>query len=64
MVEILHRTQLLRAKETGALVARILQILKSRTGVGTNLQDIDRWTQAMIADAGAESCYVDYAPSF
>src|SRR6188768_1479968 len=24
----------------------------------------DRWAQAMIVEAGAQSCYVDYAPSF
>ena len=38
--------------------------MKNRTSVGTNLLDIDRWAQAMIIEAGAESCYVDYAPSF
>jgi methionyl aminopeptidase len=32
--------------------------------VGTNLLDIDRWAQQMIVEAGAVSCYVDYAPSF
>ena len=64
MIEILKPTELPRAKETGALVAGILQTLKSRCEVGTNLQDIDRWTRAMIAEAGAESCYVDYEPSF
>jgi methionyl aminopeptidase len=64
MIEILSPSELLRAKDTGALVARILQTLKSRASVGTNLLDIDRWTAAMIADAGAQSCYVDYAPSF
>jgi methionyl aminopeptidase len=32
--------------------------------VGTNLLDVDLWTQSMIKEAGAESCYVDYAPSF
>lgn len=55
---------LARAKETGALVAHILQTLKSRSAVGTNLLDIDRWAQAMIVEAGALSCYVDYEPSF
>src|SRR4051794_5354366 len=64
MIEILDSTQLPRARETGALVAGILQTLKGRCEVGTNLLDIDRWTQAMITDAGAESCYLDYAPSF
>jgi methionyl aminopeptidase len=64
MIEILQPSELARARETGALVASILQTVKGRTAVGTNLRDIDRWTQDMIAEAGASSCYVDYAPSF
>ncbi|GAA1507538.1 type I methionyl aminopeptidase [Kribbella lupini] len=64
MIEILSPSELPRAKETGALVADILQTMKSRATVGTNLLDIDEWTKAMILEAGAESCYVDYAPSF
>lgn len=64
VIEILNPTELARARETGALVAHILQTLRERSTVGTNLLDIDAWTKAMIADAGAQSCYVDYAPSF
>ncbi|GAB2576374.1 type I methionyl aminopeptidase [Kribbella endophytica] len=64
MIEILSPSELPRAQETGALVAEILQTMKSRATVGTNLLDIDEWTKAMILEAGAESCYVDYAPSF
>jgi methionyl aminopeptidase len=64
MIEILDPIELPRAKQAGALVAHILQTLKGRTAVGTNLLDIDRWAQAMIIEAGAVSCYVDYAPSF
>jgi methionyl aminopeptidase len=64
MIEFLNPAELERAKETGALVADILQTLKSRSAVGTNLLDIDRWTRDMIAEAGAKSCYFDYAPSF
>ncbi|MFE1251692.1 type I methionyl aminopeptidase [Streptomyces sp. NPDC058735] len=64
MIEILNPTLLARAKDTGALVADILQTLKGRSAVGTNLLDIDRWAKAMIIEAGAVSCYVDYAPSF
>ena len=64
MIEILNPTQLPRARESGALVAGILQTLKSRCDVGTNLLDIDLWTRTMITDAGAESCYVDYEPPF
>ncbi|CAL9426827.1 Methionine aminopeptidase 1 [Streptomyces sp. enrichment culture] len=64
MIEILNSTLLARARDTGALVADILRTLKGRTTVGTNLLDIDRWTKDMIVEAGATSCYVDYAPSF
>ncbi|WP_112246939.1 type I methionyl aminopeptidase [Kribbella monticola] len=64
MIEILNPAELARAKVTGALVADILQTVRSRCTVGTNLLDIDRWTQTMIAEAGAQSCYVDYEPSF
>ncbi|NKY96238.1 type I methionyl aminopeptidase [Nocardiopsis alborubida] len=64
MIEILKPAELARAKDTGALVAHILQTVRSRSTVGTNLLDIDRWAREMITEAGAQSCYVDYAPSF
>lgn len=64
MIEILSPTQLTRAAATGALVADVLQTLKARCEVGTNLLDVDRWARDMILGAGATSCYVDYAPSF
>ena len=64
MIEILSATELPRAREAGALVAGILQSLKTRCEVGTNLLDIDLWAKAMITEARAQSCYVDYAPSF
>ncbi|MDQ0643817.1 type I methionyl aminopeptidase [Microbacterium murale] len=64
MIEILNTDELARAKSTGALVADILQEMKRRSAVGVNLLDIDRWTREMITEAGAQSCYVDYAPSF
>ena len=64
MIEILNAAELLRAKESGALVGQILQTCRSRATVGTNLLEIDAWAQQMIADAGGVSPYVDYAPSF
>ncbi|WP_262852175.1 type I methionyl aminopeptidase [Mumia quercus] len=64
MIEILQPTDLPRARAAGALVADILQAMRSRSGVGVNLLDIDRWTKEMITAAGGTSCYVDYAPSF
>lgn len=64
MIEILNPTELLRAKDAGAVVAGILQTLKTRSTVGTNLLDINQWAQDLIAEAAALSCYVDYEPSF
>jgi len=64
MIEILTPAEIGRARVTGALVADILYALKRRAAVGTNLLEIDRWARDMILEAGATSCYVDYAPSF
>ena len=64
MIEILSPSRVEKARATGALVGRILQTLRERVTVGTNLLEIDAWARAMIEEAGAESCYVDYAPSF
>lgn len=64
MIEILDAGQLARARRTGALVGDILSTLRGRVAAGTNLLEVDRWAQEMIEAAGADSCYVDYAPSF
>ncbi len=64
MIEILSAAEVERARRTGALVARILRTLESRSVAGTNLLEIDRWTREMIEEAGAVSCYVDYEPPF
>jgi methionyl aminopeptidase len=64
MIEILDTRELAQAKESGALVGGILQTLKGRTAVGTNLLDLDQWTKELIVEAGGQSCYVDYEASF
>lgn len=64
MIEILSPHEVDRARRTGALVGGILQTLKTRAAVGTTLLDLDRWAAQLIEEAGAVSCYVDYAPSF
>ncbi|MGG5753513.1 type I methionyl aminopeptidase [Zafaria sp. Z1313] len=64
MIEILTPAELDRARATGALVADILDTLRQRAGVGTNLLELDGWAREMIEAAGAVSCYVDYAPAF
>ncbi|OZE29399.1 MULTISPECIES: type I methionyl aminopeptidase [Nocardiaceae] len=64
MIEILPPSKLPLARETGALVAEILETVRERATVGTNLLEIDEWSKDIILGAGATSCYVDYAPSF
>ncbi|GAB2710170.1 methionyl aminopeptidase [Microbacterium marinum] len=64
MIEILTPDQIDRARTTGGLVGDILHGIKERVKPGTNLLEIDAWAKDMILGAGAESCYVDYAPSF
>ncbi|UIK90278.1 type I methionyl aminopeptidase [Arthrobacter polaris] len=64
MIEIFSPAKLELAKKTGAFVAHVLKTLQERVAVGTNLLQIDAWAAEMIAEAGAVSCYVDYAPAF
>ena len=64
MIEILPPSKIPLARESGALVAEILETVRERATVGTNLLEIDQWTKDIILGAGATSCYVDYAPSF
>jgi methionyl aminopeptidase len=64
MIEIFRQADLPRARRAGALVGGILQTVRQRCRAGTNLLEIDEWTRELITQAGGESCYVDYAPSF
>jgi methionyl aminopeptidase len=64
MIEILNARQLEHARSAGAIVGETLQELRERATVGVNLLEIDQWARQLIEKAGAESCYVDYAPSF
>ena len=64
MIEIFRSSEVDRARSAGAVVANILHELRERSTVGVNLLDIDEWARKLIVAAGAQSCYVDYAPSF
>lgn len=64
MIEILTARELPRARAAGALVGSILHELRGRASVGTSLLEIDALARELILEAGAESCYIDYAPSF
>jgi methionyl aminopeptidase len=51
-------------RPAGRFVAETLATLRDQTAVGTNLLEIDRRAHELIRRAGAESCYIDYHPSF
>src|SRR5215216_7349645 len=48
----------------GRFVADVLTALVARADVGVNLLDLDGLAHQMIRDRGAESCYINYHPSF
>ncbi len=45
-------------------MAEVLTALEDAADVGVNLLELDALAHGMIRDRGAESCYVDYHPSF
>ncbi|GGD40586.1 methionine aminopeptidase [Microbacterium faecale] len=64
MIELRTPAEIEAMRPAGRFVAETLQTLSEETKVGMNLLEIDRRAHAMIRAAGAESCYLDYAPSF
>src|SRR5215213_5535009 len=51
-------------RPAGRFVAEVLTALKAQVAVGVNLLELDEAAHRMIKDRGAESCYIDYHPSF
>lgn len=64
MIELLTPTQLDEMRPAGAFVGEVLTALSEATDVGVNLLDLDALAHEMIRKRGAESCYIDYHPSF
>ena len=50
--------------EAGRFVASVLEATAAASTVGVNLLEIDALAHALIIARGAESCYIDYHPSF
>ena len=51
-------------KPAGRFVADVLVRLEQAADVGVNLLELDALAHEMIRERGAESCYIDYHPSF
>ncbi|GLJ59998.1 MULTISPECIES: type I methionyl aminopeptidase [Microbacterium] len=64
MIELRTPAEIEQMRPAGRFVAETLATLREETKVGTNLLAIDRRAHELIRRAGAESCYIDYHPSF
>jgi methionyl aminopeptidase len=64
MIEIRTASEIERMAEAGAFVASVLEATAAASAVGVNLRDLDALAHRMITARGAESCYIDYHPSF
>ncbi|KJQ52957.1 type I methionyl aminopeptidase [Microbacterium sp. SA39] len=64
MIELRTPAEIDEMRAAGRFVAETLATLRDETKVGTNLLSIDRRAHDLIRKAGAESCYIDYHPSF
>ncbi|OZD30804.1 type I methionyl aminopeptidase [Rhodococcus sp. 06-1477-1B] len=64
MIELRTPAEIDAMRPAGRFVAEVLATLRAETKVGTNLLQLDRRAHDMIRAAGAESCYIDYHPSF
>jgi methionyl aminopeptidase len=64
MIELRTPAEIEQMRPAGRFVAEALATLRDDTKVGTNLLTIDKRAHELIRKAGAESCYIDYAPSF
>ncbi len=64
MIELRTPAEIEAMRPAGRFVASVLERLAAETAVGVNLLELDRIARDMIRSAGAESCYIDYHPSF
>ncbi|WP_291043945.1 type I methionyl aminopeptidase [Herbiconiux sp.] len=64
MIELKTPAEIEQMRPAGAFVASVLTELASKAAVGVNLLKLDKIAHDMIKARGAESCYIDYHPSF
>jgi methionyl aminopeptidase len=64
MIELLTPTQIEEMRPAGRFVASVLTALSEAADVGVDLLELDALAHKMIRERGAESCYIDYHPSF
>lgn len=64
MIELRTPTQIEQMRPAGTFVGEVLTRLAEVADVGVNLLELDAVAHEMIRGRGAESCYIDYHPSF
>ena len=64
MIELRTPAEIEQMKAAGSFVGRVLEATRDAAAVGVNLLELDALAHDMIRERGAESCYIDYHPSF
>jgi methionyl aminopeptidase len=64
MIELRTPTQIEQMRPAGRFVAEVVTAVSEAADVGVNLLELDALAHRMIRERGAESCYIDYHPSF
>jgi methionyl aminopeptidase len=64
VIELRTPAEIERMHEAGRFVASVLEATRDAAAVGVSLLDLDALAHRMIRERGAESCYIDYHPSF
>jgi methionyl aminopeptidase len=64
VIELRTPAQIEEMRPAGRFVADVISRLIEAADVGVNLLDLDGLAHEMIRERGAESCYLDYHPSF
>ena len=64
MIELRTAAEIEQMRPAGRFVAEVLAETAAAATVGMNLLELDRIAHGLIRQRGAESCYIDYHPSF
>jgi methionyl aminopeptidase len=64
MIELRTPDEIEQMRPAGRFVASVIEATSGAAAVGVNLLELDALAHDMIRAEGAESCYIDYHPSF
>jgi methionyl aminopeptidase len=64
VIEYRTPAEIEQMRPAGRFVGEVLTALAETADVGVNLLELDELAHRMIKERGAESCYIDYHPSF